>query len=434
MNLTEDQILSLAPDDASRKAGKDLSSPKKWVSKGATALALWGECQGSGSKPYQTQVDLSAIAFKCSCPSRKFPCKHGLGLLLYKAGHPNDFNAAAMPPWVEEWINKRGQKQQAEAAVNTAPKDEASREKRQKARESKVEDGIEQLLRWLKDLVRIGLLDIPAKGTAFFDAMARRMVDAQAPGLAAMVRSLGNTPFYKEGWQAEFLHHLARIYLAVSGMRNINAAIVGYPVEDIRTRIGFPQNQEELKEQQGLEDTWLILGKQVSEEEGLTTEKNWLYGINSGKYALVLQFIFRGQGLQFSLSPGMFITAELVFFPSAEPLRALIKKQVSVGGDYLIHGLQGWNEAITVQANAGMRQPFLEEQPMVVQNLVPLILNNEWWLKDASGKMMPVAKEFSSAWKLLAASGGMPLNMALVGTNNSFTPLGIWLQNKYNPL
>jgi len=91
--LTEDQILTLAPDEASKKSGKDLANPSKWVSKGANEKALWGEAQGSGSKPYQTQVDLVNIAFKCSCPSRKFPCKHGLGLLLFNARQPNAFEA-----------------------------------------------------------------------------------------------------------------------------------------------------------------------------------------------------------------------------------------------------------------------------------------------------------------------------------------------------
>jgi len=74
LNLSEDQILTLAPDESSKKSGKDLANPAKWVSKGVNEQALWGECQGSGSKPYQTQIDIINIAFKCSCPSRKFPC------------------------------------------------------------------------------------------------------------------------------------------------------------------------------------------------------------------------------------------------------------------------------------------------------------------------------------------------------------------------
>ena len=68
MTLSEDQILALAPDEASKKAGLGLANMSKWVSKGANELAIWGECQGSGSKPYQAQIDLSNIAFKCSCP------------------------------------------------------------------------------------------------------------------------------------------------------------------------------------------------------------------------------------------------------------------------------------------------------------------------------------------------------------------------------
>src|ERR1700761_6609871 len=107
MKLTEDQIFALAPDEASKKAGRDLATPAKWVSKGINELALWGECQGSGSKPYQTQIDLINIAFKCSCPSRKFPCKHGLGLLLLYARQHQSFTSNEQPAWVAEWISRR---------------------------------------------------------------------------------------------------------------------------------------------------------------------------------------------------------------------------------------------------------------------------------------------------------------------------------------
>src|SRR6185436_6036947 len=79
MNWTEEQVLSLAPDESAKKSGRELASPSKWVSRSANEKALWGECKGSGANPYKTQIDLSNIAFKCSCPSRKFPCKHGLG-------------------------------------------------------------------------------------------------------------------------------------------------------------------------------------------------------------------------------------------------------------------------------------------------------------------------------------------------------------------
>ena len=71
LNLTEEQILQLAPDDSSVKAGKGLATLSKWVLKECSGRAVWGHCQGSGKNPYQTVIDLNDIAFKCSCPSRK---------------------------------------------------------------------------------------------------------------------------------------------------------------------------------------------------------------------------------------------------------------------------------------------------------------------------------------------------------------------------
>jgi uncharacterized Zn finger protein len=107
MQLTEQQVLALAPDSSSAANGKKLMSASKWVSSGKNAQALWGECQGSGSKPYQTQIDLSDFASKCSCPSRKFPCKHALGLLLFAAADAQKIAEAAPPDWVSAWLDKR---------------------------------------------------------------------------------------------------------------------------------------------------------------------------------------------------------------------------------------------------------------------------------------------------------------------------------------
>ena len=66
LNLTEEQIIQLAPDAASVKAGKGLAVPGKWVLLACSERAVWGHCQGSGKNPYQTAIDLNDIAFKCS--------------------------------------------------------------------------------------------------------------------------------------------------------------------------------------------------------------------------------------------------------------------------------------------------------------------------------------------------------------------------------
>lgn len=433
MQLSEEQVLALAPDESSKKSGKELSSPAKWVSKGVNELALWGECQGSGSKPYQTQADLVNIAFKCSCPSRKFPCKHGIGLMLLYARTQNEFTNHEMPAWVFDWISKRSEKQEKQPVQKDKPVDEAAQAKRRQAREQKVSDGIEELLQWIKDIIRNGIISIPEKGSAWFENMLRRMIDAQAPGLANMIRSLSEINFYRDGWQTEFIDQLLRLYIIATGFKN-NETLPALLQQDIRTWIGFTQNQEALKEQQGVTDTWLVLGKQVTEEENLTVERNWLYGINSNQYALVLQFLIRGQGAQLALTPGLFVQAELVYYPSVSPLRAIIKRQINTEKVQQYKGFSNWQqvaEAETVHASA---LPFYGERPFIVEQLRPVFYNQQWWLQDSNNAMMNIKGGFKNIWKLLSLSGGDPLNMAVVGKEKEYEPFGVWYQNEYKIL
>ena len=56
-------------------------------------------------------------------------------------------------------------------------------------------------------------------------------------------------------------------------------------------------------------------------------QRTWLWGQRSERPALLLSFAAPGQPLDRSLVPGMALDAELVFFPSAYPLRALIKQR-----------------------------------------------------------------------------------------------------------
>ena len=47
----------MAPDNASKKSEKKLANPSKWGKREESDRALWGECQGSGKLPYQTQIE-----------------------------------------------------------------------------------------------------------------------------------------------------------------------------------------------------------------------------------------------------------------------------------------------------------------------------------------------------------------------------------------
>jgi hypothetical protein len=159
-----EQVLGLAPDASSGKVAAKVAQPATWGGAGCDEQAVWGECQGSGSSLYRTGVDLSEPAFRCSCPSRKFPCKHALGLLLLWSD--GVVAAGARPGWVREWLAQRQDKAQQvqERRETGAGAVRAKDPKTAERRERRVEDGIDELDRWLCDQVAHGLAQAERAG------------------------------------------------------------------------------------------------------------------------------------------------------------------------------------------------------------------------------------------------------------------------------
>src|SRR5262249_14890415 len=132
-----EQVLALAPDPAAQRAARGLAGPGPWRELGCRPLGgedatvVWGLCLGSGSSPYQTCVDISEPAFKCSCPSRKIPCNHALGLLLRWAS--SGVVEGPPPAWVAEWQagrTERAARAQSRREAATAPVDEETAQRR----------------------------------------------------------------------------------------------------------------------------------------------------------------------------------------------------------------------------------------------------------------------------------------------------------------
>ena len=80
MQLSMTEVQALAPDASAASTARKLASSAAWRARGLSERAAWGDCQGSAL--YHTAVALPELAFHCSCPSRKFPCKHALALLF----------------------------------------------------------------------------------------------------------------------------------------------------------------------------------------------------------------------------------------------------------------------------------------------------------------------------------------------------------------
>lgn len=443
---TPEQILGLAPDASAAKAAKEQAVLRRWSGLGHSAAAAWGLCQGSAKEPYRAQIDLGEPAFRCTCPSRKLPCKHTLGLFLLLANQPAEFRATAEPAWVAEWLEQR--KQRAEAAAERPAKkerkepDSAAQAKRAAQRETRVQEGLADLELWLKDLLRQGLAAVVTLPPRYWETPAARLVDAQAPGLARLVRELPGVCLSGEGWQGRLLERLARLYLLLEAYRRIDRLP---PPEQagLRTLIGWTQNQDALLAEPSVTDRWLVVGQRVDEEHSgpvgqsplMRVQRSWLWGESTGQAALCLHFAMPGQPLDASLLAGSCFEAELVYFPAAFPLRALVKVRRSPPTP--LAGLPGYPDLHTASAAyaaALASDPWLAAFPLAVQNVTPLRAGEDWAVQDLAGRQLPLAARFSRGWELLALSGGRPLDLFGEWDGERLLPLSAGLPCAWYPL
>ncbi|AFY58723.1 SWIM zinc finger-containing protein [Rivularia sp. PCC 7116] len=434
---TQEQILALAPDASSAKNGRALATSRKWSSLGCNEKAAWGDCQGSGKNPYRTQIDLTEPAFKCSCPSRKFPCKHGIALFLLLANEKQLFAQDSPPEWVDDWLQarstrktKKEEKVKAEEKVNREANPQAQVKRAQK-RLNKVTAGMQDLEVWLRDLISNGLAAAQEKPYSFWDESAARLVDAQAPGVARLVKDMGSIAHSGAGWQERLLSQLGRVYLLIAAFKHLETLTV--PVQtDIRTQIGFSQNQQELSTQQGVSDLWLILGQSLAAEDRLKIQRTWLWGKATQQKALILNFAHGSQPLDTSLVPGSCINAELVFFESAFPLRAIIKtRQDEATQMDAMPGYSNISNMIQEYSQALAYNPWIEQFPAPTRGVIPIKQNNNWFVRDEDNRLLPLKSRFKNNWQLLALSGGYPLDIFGEWDGECFLPLSVWVDNRF---
>jgi hypothetical protein len=159
---------------------------------------LFGECSGSGKKPYYCSVDFideEKPVPRCNCPSRQFPCKHAVGLLFaYLYG--SDFTEEEIP---EDVLLKREKLLQKSEKKQTVKKDAQAENPQDKKppTKAKINAAIKKIDQQLGGiaLAKNLLSAIVSKGLAVIDAKAKA-------DLTLQIKELGN--YYIGGIQTAF--------------------------------------------------------------------------------------------------------------------------------------------------------------------------------------------------------------------------------------
>ncbi|HEY3060750.1 MAG TPA: SWIM zinc finger family protein [Chloroflexota bacterium] len=433
MPWTVEQVLGLASDGSVARAGRELASPRKWRTAGYTDQAVWGECQGSAAEPYRTVIDLAGPAYRCSCPSRKIPCKHALGLFLLRISEPETSKRGEPPAWAAEWLTNRTRAEQSAAKPADPEKAAAEQQKRARRREQRIDRGVDDLELWLHDLLRAGLAETAQRSNGTFDQMAKRLVDAQASGLARFVRELAILPHLSAQWPERMLVAIGRIGLLIEAWRRLDVIDADLKAE-VRSLIGIPESREDVLATPPVNDSWDVIGRRVIDGERLRVQRTWLWGRQTRRWALLLEFSAGLQALDSTFVPGRSATATLHFYSGALRLRALAADQPALEGIVDRLPAQPLDQVLRGYAEQLGRNPWLERAPAALQavRVQRARSADRWWAVAHDGAHLPLGGD--SIWQLAALSGGHPIDLFGEWDGYTLWPLSVVVEGRCVPL
>jgi hypothetical protein len=464
---TPEQVLLLAPDRQAAAAATGVAEAGNWSAAGCDDHVVWGLYIASAAEPYEVSIELTVPAFRCTCPSRKLPCKHCLGLLLLHAQH--GVQPARRLPFVEAWLQRRASSQAALQAGLAMPADapesdpepdvavdgdeqasvgrttlgattpslppthDPQRDKRRTERAERMRAGLIEFDRWLADRVRVGLSAAELAQPDTWDRVAARLVDAQCGGLANRVKRVAARVGQHQQWHHDVLEELAVLHLLVNGA--LHTATLPVDLADgVHAATGLTTLQADVLAGVPSTALWQVLGASRVREDRITVQRTWLRAVDptgsaeaAPTWALVLSFGALGNDLQSDHVVGTEFDADMHWYPGATPLRALLGKVHSPSAPSTVApsgstiegalGLAGWALAA---------EPWLERVPLCVAAAPAPTGDGRWVLADDTGAL-PIVAGFWRLAELVAVGGGRPVTVMGEWSAEGFLPLTVWV-------
>ncbi|WP_420644744.1 hypothetical protein [Candidatus Leptofilum sp.] len=424
MDWTTEQILGLAPDQFTLRAGRGLATPQKWIALHREDDIIWGIHPNGRSKTGETAVYLPTFATICTCKSRKTPCRHSLGLLQLWQQQAGKFTSHTKSKTVGAWIRREKiKKYRGKRPTQPYTPDLAQ-----------LMAGLHALELWLLDMVRHGLARLPERPKTYWHSMAHRLVDAQAINLAQTVRKISQIPKKQTNWPDELLQEIGRLYLIVQGFRNFDQLPV--PTQaDLQTAVGWlPTHLPAAKTHT---DHWLVLGRQQEEMGNHVRHITWLWGQQTETIAQLIEQT-RGQPTAGVWLPTSTVWhGSLKFAPSNWSQIAVWHGQLqeSATSHPKPSGFATIQAATQTYTHALAVNPWLTHFPMLLTQVQSKMTEAGWQIEDQAGTWLPLPPKFSHGWQLMALAGGTP-SLRLFGVWNGrfLQPLSINQNNQWHDI
>lgn len=451
--LTLQIIEALAPDQTALAAAGKLRKPAQWLqlAQDPAGATLWGECQGSGANPYRVVADSADHGYKCSCPSRKFPCKHALALMWMYAEAPERFTSMAPVDWVSEWLGRRRRPAQrepnagvahaelahardiAQAETDARPalagtdgtaddkvaarqRNAASASRRRVQTDLSVSHGLDELQQWLSDQLRGGIAALVADAPARCRRIASRLVDAKAANLASRLDELPARLLALPGplrLQAA-LHELGQLVLLIQSWRaqpddpDVRSAVIQAPGRD--AVLADPDTLH-------VPGPWQVLATEIeTRRDGLVSQATWLaHELEPRRFALLQDFFAASAGRRSAaFTAGQRVEATISFHPGRHPLRGLLNTAQQAAGVIPTEQqdvVEMSSDPLAAHRRHLTRLPWAQSTPLLLAagSIGRDHEGQDWWMfADGEHDALPLHRlDADAAWRGMALQAGV---------------------------
>lgn len=427
IQLTLQQAESFAPDSGTLGRAKKIAKASKYQKLGTNQRAIWGIARGSSD--YEMMVDLQGPAFRCGCPVKKLPCKHIMGMLLLVSSDPSLLVESDPPEEVTQWLVKRdaasARKKNTRAVGMEAEtvKDPAAKARRVAQRSANVDQGIEELRCFLEDTLVLGLSESSKRTHDVWERVRRRLMDAQASGLARQLDSLRLQLGSGPGWAEAAVGELVQLNLLISAYRE-RAQLTQEQQDTLSHQIGWPRSRPPASEP---ESDWVVLGSQRRSMDNFYSQKIWLMERDRPRFAYLVHFASFASGA--AALPGGYVVGHqlrgtLSYHSAWNPLRADLAAQPLLDHDRVHdwHWLEaqaapGLTEAIHHLQQRRIAYPFREQWPLLISGLRLVLKGGVLALADRQQVVMALDADFSGRTQLLQLMGQEATTLLLTTTN-----------------
>ena len=321
---TSEQVATLAPDAASVSAARGLAGPHLWTGGRSRRAGGVGPVPvvPVGGRPGRPRLRLHVPEPEDPLQARPRPAPP-VGGDIRTPFRRRRRRPGSRSGWPSGPSGRPGRRRRA---AEKKPVDPEARAKRMADRAARIGAGLQELDLWLRDLVRHGLASVQHRPFSYWDDVAARMVDAQAPGVASQVRRMAGIVRSGDGWPGRLLAHAGRLHLLAEAWTRLDDLPPRHPgrpphrgglVVDERGGAGRarPRSVTAGRSWPGRSST---RSASASSGRGSSGTSSWR------RTALILDFAGGTAPLPSDLVVGTAVDADLAFFPGSSPQRALV--------------------------------------------------------------------------------------------------------------